>query len=298
MFDWDDLRYLIAVSRAGTLAAAARELGVQHTTVARRVAALEEGLGVPLIVKGGERIALTDAGRDILTHAQAMKGIADSIQRGAKSSEEHIAGVVRVTLPETLAGYLVRHLPELRARHAELIVNVLADVRPYDLLGGEADIAVRLHPKGEGDLVERKLGVVAWSIYASSSYIRERGRPEQLADYARHDLIGFEGALAASPGGAWFREHLPDAKFTMRGNGLLSIFNATLLGVGVTLLPCFMADPEPTLERLTTAAFSNRRIRVLVPADLARVPRVRAVFDFLAETFTRDETLFAGTSRV
>lgn len=298
MFDWDDLRYLIAVSRAGTLAAAARELGVQHTTVARRVAALEEGLGVPLIVKGGERIVLTDTGRDILAHAQAMKGIADSIQRGAKGAEERIAGVVRVTLPDTLAGYLVRHLGELRGRHADLIVNVLADPRPYDLLGGEADIAVRLHPKAEGELVERKLGVLAWSLYASTAYIKERGRPESLADYAQHDLIGFEGPLAASPGSEWFREHLPDAKFTMRGNGLLSIFNAILLGVGITMLPCFMADPEPTLVRLTSAAFSNRRIRVLVPADLSRVPRVRVVFDFLTEIFTRDEALFAGTSGV
>lgn len=298
VFDWNDLRYLLAVASAGSFAGAARELGVKHTTVARRIAALEVDLGVSLVRKGGDQLTLTPAGREVLARSNEMKLLADTIERRVARSDERVAGVVRVTLPDTVGGYLVKQLPALRARHPELTVNVLADLRVYDLLAGEADIAVRFHEHAEGDLVERKLGIAAWSLYASSGYVSARGKPRSLSDYAEHDLIGYEGAaLERSPGGVWFNTNLPNAKFAMRGNGILQIFNATLLGVGITLLPCFMADPEPTLVRLTPEVWSNRRIRMLVPSDLARVPRVRAVMDFLVEIFERDAELFAGTSR-
>ena len=297
MFDWNDLRYLLAVANAGTLAGAARELGVQHTTVGRRIAALEQDLGVALVVRGGDGLSPTKAGRAVAASAAEVKVLADAVARQVKGADERVAGVVRVTLPDSIAGYLVHQLPALRARHPELMVNVLADLRPYDLLAGEADIAIRMHSHGEPELLERRLAVGAWSLYASTAYVAERGVPAALADYAAHDLIGYDGVLDASPGGQWFRENLPNARFVMRGNNVLQIFNAALLGVGITLLPCFMGDPEPTLARLTPATFSNRRIRLLAPVDLARVPRVRAVIDFIVEVFHRDEVLFSGTSR-
>lgn len=297
MFDWNDLRHLLAVADGGSFAAAARELDVTHTTVARRIAALEESLGATLIVKGGERIALTEAGARAVASALQMRALADSVARGAQEAHERIAGTVRVTLPDTLAGYLVRQLPLLRAEHPDLLVNVLADVRAYDLLAGEADIALRVAAQSHADLVERRFGPVAWSVYASSGYLAARGRPATLEDYRAHDLIGYDGAAAHSPGGVWFRENLPDATFALRANGIPQIFNAALFGAGITLLPCFMADPEPMLVRLVPEAFSNRRLRMLVPAELARVPRVRAVLDFLAGILTRDVALFAGTSR-
>lgn len=300
MFDWNDLRYLRAIATAGSYAGAARELGVKHTTVARRVAALEEDLGVPLVRKGGEQLSLTDAGLEVLAQSDAMKAAADAVERRAAQHRdgERVEGLVRVTLPETIAGYFVKQLGALRERHPALTVNVLADVRVYDLLAGEADVAVRVAGKSEGDLMERRLGAVGWSLYASRSYVTARGAPSTAIALAGHDLIGYDGpALAASPGGVWLRENVLDAKFVMRGNGLLQIFNATLLGVGVTLLPCFLADPEATLVRLTSEVFSNRQLRLLFPAGLARVPRVRAVIDYLVEIFARDEALFAGTSR-
>ncbi|MBN8609448.1 MAG: LysR family transcriptional regulator [Deltaproteobacteria bacterium] len=297
MFDWNDLRYLRALSVAGSFAGAARELGVKHTTVARRIAALESDLGVALVRKGGEQITLTDAGLDVLVHANEMKVVSDAIERSVARHQhtDAVEGLVRVTLPDTLAGYFVIQLAALRARHPHLTVNVLADQRVYDLLGGEADLAVRIADHAQPELVERKLGVVAWSLYASKSYVAARGHPRSSAEFASHDLLGYDGAaLNASPGAAWFRDHLPDARFVMRGNNLLQLFNATILGTGVTLLPCFMAEREPTLLRLTAEAFHNRTIRLLFPADLKRVPRVRAVIDFLVEIFERDAALFGG----
>ncbi len=295
VFDWNDLRYLLAISEAGTLVGAARALGVKHTTVSRRLAALEHDLGARLLRKGAERYALTPAGEEVLALAAELKARADAVERRVAGSDSRVAGVVRVTMPETVAGWLVQQLPALRARHPDLVVNVLGDTRVYDLLSGEADLAIRL-AKGdnEGGLLERKLVPAAWSVYASRAYVARRGAPRTLADYAEHDLIGFEGAADRSPGGQWFRENVPDARFAMRGNGVVQIFNAAIMGFGVTLLPCFMADPEPSLARLTPEVFHNRRVRLLVPADLARLARVRAVMDFIVELFQRDAALFEG----
>jgi DNA-binding transcriptional LysR family regulator len=298
VFDWNDLRYLLAAARSGTLAGAARELGVKHTTVARRLAALESDLGTQLLRKGAEGYEATAAGTEVLALANELKDRADAIERRVARADARLAGVVQVTMPDTVGGYFVRQLPALCQRHPDLVVNVLADLRVYDLLAGEADIALRLHPASQGDLVERKLCVAAWSLYASRSYVEKRGIPHATADFASHDLLGYEGAaLEQSPGGVWFRENLPDAKFAMRCNGILQIFNATLMGAGITLLPCFMADAEPMLVRLTEGVFSNRRLRMLVPADRAKVARVRAVMDFIVEVLTRDADLFSGASR-
>jgi DNA-binding transcriptional LysR family regulator len=294
-FDWNDLRHLLAVASAGSLAGAARELGVKHTTVARRIAALEADLGVALVRKSGEGITLTDAGREVLARAGEIKAITDTIERRVGQRDTNIAGVVRVTMPDSVGGYVVKNLGPLRARHPELVVNVVTDLRVYDLLAGEADIAIRFAEKAEGDLIERVLGTPAWSVYASTGYVAVRGRPASIADYAKHDLIGIEGAaLNVSPAGEWLRANVPDAKFVMHGNTILQIFNAALLGTGIAVLPCFMADLEPTLVRLIPDSLANRRMRMLVPADLARVPRVRAVMDWFVEIFTRDKALFAG----
>ena len=294
VFDWNDLRYFLAVQKAGTLAGAARELGVKHTTVARRIAALEQDLGSQLLRRSGDHYTLTPAGTALLATAEEMKAQAAAIQRRVSQPDAKIEGVVRVTPPETVGGYLVRNLSPLRDRYPDLVVNVLSEQRVFDLLAGEADIAIRLHPKAEGDLIERKLCVAAWSVYASRAYVEKRGIPAAAEEFARHDLIGFDDALAGTPGGTWFRETLPDAQFVLRGNSISQIFTAALLGYGITSLPCFMGDAEPLLVRVMPHAFHNRMIRMLVPADLTRLSRVRAVMDYLVELFTRDAALFAG----
>jgi len=296
VYDWNDLRYLVAIAEAGTLAGAARALRVKHSTVARRLAALESDLGSKLLRKGADRYTLTPAGEEVLAFAGELKAKAEAIERRLGGADARVAGVVRITMPDTIGGWFVQQVPALRERHPELVVNVLADLRVYDLLAGEADIALRLHEKAEGDLVERKLCIAAWSVYASRGYIARRGAPKTLADYAKHDLIGYEGAADRSPGGEWFRENLPDAKFAMRCNGIIQILNATVMGFGITLLPCFMGDAEPTLVRLTPEVFHNRRIRMLVPRDVARLARVRAVMDYVVELFEREADRFEGTS--
>ncbi len=294
VFDWNDLRYVLAVARAGTLAGAARELGVKHTTVARRVEALEAALGTRLLARGAEGYTITAAGAEAVALAEELEKKADALARRVEGEDARVAGVVRVTLPETFAGYLVHQLPALRERHPELVVDLLADQRNYDLLAGEADLALRLFLKVEGDLIARDLCSAAWSLYAASAYVARRGVPATVAEYAGHDLLGYDAALATTPGAVWFRDNLPDARFAMRGNSILMVFNAAIAGFGIAHLPCFLGDAEATLARLTPEVFSNRQVRMLVHPDVARLGRVRAVMNFLVELFRRDGDLFAG----
>ena len=303
VFDWNDLRYLLAVADKGTLVGAARELGVKHTTVARRLAALEESLGAKLLRRGGEGHALTEAGREVIAVAAEVKAKAEAIQQRVAGADSRIAGLVRVTVPEPTGGYFVRRLPALRERYPDLVVDVLADLRMLDLAKGEADIAVRVNnapgglpPQHESDLVERKLGAASFALYASRAYLARRGTPETEAGLAEHDFIGVLGMSDRSASVAWLRETVPNARFVMRCNGFVQLLNAAIEGSGIAPLPCFLGDSEPFLVRVIPKAFPTGRLRVLVRPDLAKVPRIRATVDFIVELFRHDEALFDGSS--
>jgi DNA-binding transcriptional LysR family regulator len=297
VFDWGDLRYLLAVSRAGSFAGAARELGVKHTTVARRVGALEEALGARLVTKGKDSVGLTEAGAALKASAEEIERQAASIERRLAGEGARVEGVVRLTMPDAFAPYVAPRLPKLREQHPKLSVHILADHRVYDLEKGEADLALRIHPSTKPHYLERKLCSPNWSIYASRAYVRARGMPRSPADLKNHDLIGPDAEMNASPAAEWFREHVPDAQFEMRFNSVLQMLNAVTMGLGISPLPCFLADPEPELVRVLHNKVPNRIIRLVAHPEVARVARVRAVMDFLVDSFKRDAKLWAGELR-
>jgi DNA-binding transcriptional LysR family regulator len=297
VFDWGDLRYLLAVSRAGSFAGAARELGVKHTTVARRVEALELALGARLVAKGKDKVSLTEAGNALKDSAQEMEKVAASIERRLAGEGSRVEGVVRVTMPDAFAHYLAPRLPRLRERHPKLSVHILADARVYDLDKGEADLALRIHSSSKAHYLERKLCAPSWAIYASREYVRAKGAPKSIADLGDHELIGPEAEAQNSPGAAWLRENLPDAKYEMRFNTVVQMLNAVTMGLGISPLPCFLADGEPELVRVLPTTFRNRELRLVVHPDVARVARVRAVIDFVCDSFKRDAKLWAGELR-
>jgi DNA-binding transcriptional LysR family regulator len=295
VFDWGDLRYVLAVSRAGSFAGAARELGVKHTTVARRVSALEEALGARLVTKGKDKVALTDAGAALKASAEEMERLAASIERRLAGEGARIEGVVRVTMPDAIALYVAPRLPRLREQHPNLSVHILADARVYDLDEGEADLAIRVHPSTKPHYLERKLASAVWALYASRAYVRAKGTPASIADLASHDLIGPDAEATHSPGAAWLRENVPDAKYEMRFNSVVQIINAVMMGLGISPLPCFVADAEPELVRVWPETIPNiGALRLVAHPDVARIARVRAVIDFLTDSCKRDAKLWAG----
>jgi DNA-binding transcriptional LysR family regulator len=173
-------------------------------------------------------------------------------------------------------------------------VEILSGNRAFDLMRGEADLAVRIRPTTEPDLVTRKIGVAGWALYGTQPYVARRGAPASAGDLRGHDVVAFDESLGAIPGALWLQKHGEGTSCVMRANSIVSAFNAVILGLGVSVLPCFMADPEPTLERLAPQVLGGRDIFVVVHPDMARVARVRAVMDFVVESFERDAALWSG----
>jgi DNA-binding transcriptional LysR family regulator len=296
--DWNDFRYFLAIARAGTFAGAARELGVEHTTVGRRLTALETALGTRLFIRGPEGLTPTCAGRDMLPLAEEIAARAQAIERRVSGDDSRIDGTVRVSVSEALSAYLIKQSAALRDRHPGLMVEMLIGNHASNLLRGEADLAVRARPVTEPDLVARKLVCAGWSLYASPDYVARKGTPPAPETLSGHDIITFDDSLASTPGGTWFGAHGGGSNVAMRGNSVVAVLNAAICGMGVAVLPCFLAGPEPRLQRLSPRILGDRDVYLVVHPDLARVARVRAVMDFIVELFERDAALWTGVSNV
>jgi DNA-binding transcriptional LysR family regulator len=292
--DWNDLRYFLAIARAGTLAGAARELGVEHTTVGRRLAALESALDVRLFTRGPSGLLLTEAGSDILQDVESLAEQVENIRRRVAGGDTRVAGTVRLTIPESGNTYFVQNLATLRERHPELLIEVLSDNRELDIRRGEADVAVRFRDTTDTELVQRKAGPAGWSLYASAAYIARKGPLASAEDLSGHDVIGFDASLSEITGALWLRTHARDANVVLRGNSISAVMNAACVGFGVAPLPCFTAAQESGLVRLTPKLIGFRDIVIAVHPNLARTARVRATVDFLLELFARDQPLWSG----
>lgn len=295
--DWNDLRYFLAVARAGTLAAAARDLGVEHTTVGRRIGALEASLGTRVFVRGKDGFALTAAGQAMLADVGAIAELVEKIERGVAGHDARVAGTVRLTVPEAAVSFMVQQLPALRERHPELVVELLSGNRAFDLRRGEADLALRFLDVTDGELVARRIGSAGWALYAAPAYLERRGRPSAPSALDGHEVLGFDASLAEVTGAQWLAAHAKNASIVHRGNSIAAIANAASVGLGIAPLPCFVGDAEPSLVRVADEVIGSRDILLVAHPDLSRVARVRATMDFLVDVFARTADLWSGGAR-
>jgi DNA-binding transcriptional LysR family regulator len=292
--DWNDLRYFLAIARTGSLARAAKELCVEHTTVSRRLGALEADLGARLFARGPGGLTLTPAGQSILPVVEAVATQIGSLERTVSGADGRVAGVVRLTIPESGNAYFMEQLAQLRSRHPDLLIELISDNRPLDIRRGEADLAVRFAANVDQELVIRKAGTAGWSLYASPEYVHRKGALASRDDLCGHELIGFAEVLAAIEGARWLRSLDPAPNVVLRGNSLAAVAHAAAAGIGIAPLPCFVASSEPALVRLTPELIGQRDILLVIHPDLVRVARVRATVDFLLEVFRRDAARWSG----
>lgn len=292
MMDWDDLRYFLAAFRHRTMAGAARELGCEHTTVGRRIAALESALATSLFTRTPEGLVPTQVAIDLAPLAEKTARAIAEISSVAAQRDTRLAGVVRLTTPEAFAGFVIKRLVELRQQYPEVVVEVLSDNRVLDVARGEADVALRFAPTTQNDLVARKLSEVNGAIYASPSYIARRGAA--VEPLAGHDVVGYDESLANVPGARWLARHGDGATVVFRGNSLLSVLTAAAEGLGLAVLPCWLADPDPRLQRLSAPGLTSGSLYLVTHPDVAKIARVRTVLDFLVDVIQRDRALLVG----
>lgn len=285
--DWNDLRHFLAVYRQRSLAGAARELGCEYTTVGRRIGALEETLGTRLFTRARDGMSPTPAADSLMPLAESVERATQAIERRIGGLDERIDGTVKVTCPDGFDSYLVTQLQELRARHPELRVEIVADFRTLDLLRGDADIAVRMTATTQPDLLVRKLCDIKWLMFASDAYVERHGVPSPIENLRGHEIVGFGPKFVRSPGTVWLDAHQEGATVACRCNTLHAVVQATQAGIGLTVIPQHLGTLAK-LRLLAPDVLGSRSISLVVHPDLAKVARIRTVMTFLADAILRD----------
>jgi DNA-binding transcriptional LysR family regulator len=294
-FDWGDLRYLLAVERAGSFAAAARRLRVDQATVGRRLRALQAAAGTPLLERTSRSLALTEAGRRALAAAEAMDEAALRLERSLEAARPEVAGVLRITATDALAtGLLAPRLPALLARHPALRVELHAGNERLSLSRREADLALRLARPVEPTVAARRAGSLGFALYASRVYLRARGRPG-AAGLREHALLGYDPDLGTATATAWVDE-VPGGRVVLRASTAAALAAAAAAGLGIAALPCFLADPEPELVRVLPEVRA-RELWIAVHADVRRSPRARAGLEFLSGLLAEEAGALRGEGR-
>ncbi|MGO9603875.1 MAG: LysR family transcriptional regulator [Candidatus Binataceae bacterium] len=290
-WEWDDIRFFLATAREGSLSGAARALGVDHVTVGRRLAALEEQLGAKLLNRTPDGFATTPVGQAILKQCETMEVAALSLERLAAGHDARAAGPVRVTATEAFAcALIVPGIVALREKHPELQIDLLPSVRALDVSRREADLAVRVSLRRPSDpgLVCRRLGDVGSMLYASPKYLAARGIPRPGQGLAGHDVITYLGWPTAM-GVRFMGESLEGARISARSNDHFVRVRATAAGLGISELTCFFVDDHPELTRVwPDRAPILRPVWLVMHEDLRRAARVRVVASAIVAAFERE----------
>ena len=277
MADWEDLHHFVTLAREGTLSAAARTLGVDHATVARRVAALEDSTGLKLIDRRSRATTLTDDGKRIAMVAAPMEEAAFAIGRAAQAAKPGVDGEVTVSAPPNFASSVIApQLVRLRQQYPGIRIKLIGEKRQASLSRREADIALRLMRPVEAGLFVRKIGSFGFSLYGAPGYL-EKTPPHAFA------FIGYDASLADSPQEIWLRSIIGEREVVLRTNDLETQAAAARSGLGIAALPHYLGDGDPRLERhVVTQRPVSRDVWLAVHRDLRQVPAVRAVMEFLA----------------
>jgi DNA-binding transcriptional LysR family regulator len=297
--DWTALRDFLAVAETGSLSRAARRLGVSQPTLTRRMAALEERLRTELFRRTPRGVELSEAGESILPAARQMEQEAHSALLAISGRDTALAGLVRITATEGLGvHWLTPALVEFQRAHPAIEIQLLLQTQVLNLLQREADIAVRLSRPLQADLVARKVGELAFALYASRDYLERHGRPTSPDDLAQHRCVAFDEATSWHSGpGASLQRVLSAATVAFRANSGQAQLAAIRAGCGVGAAVCFLAERHPELEQVLPGSEIALELWLITHPALRRSARMRAVFDFLVQRFADARELLGGPQR-
>jgi DNA-binding transcriptional LysR family regulator len=284
--DWDNLRFFLELSRTGTLVGAARRLAVDHTTVARRIQALEKQVGGPLFSREADGHRLTEAGRRLQPQVEAMESAFRTVERAAPASQEGLSGLVRIGATEGFGTVvLAPQLALFAQQHPKLVIDLLAMPRLVHLSRREADIVISLERPARGPVVVTKLSDYVLRLYASKQYLARHAPIRSREDLRGHTFISYVDDLLFSKELQYLDELYKPDSFALRSTSILAQHQATAAGAGIAVLPAFIAERDKSLRRvLPDEANFTRTFWMSVPAETRHLARMKAVWDFLRET--------------
>ena len=288
--EWSDLRFALELGRQGSVRATARELGVSHSTVLRRLRALQESVGAELFVDKGQGYEPTAAGRDVVQTAEAVEESITGLERRVSGRDARLAGPVRVTLPDPFAPVMGPIFAAIAHQHPEIELTVGLSTSYVDLAHRAADVAIRTAESPPPDLVGRRIGVAAVGIYGSHKYLRGR----DTTDLESLSWVGWERG-STMWFARWMGAHVPRAHVAMRVSAAWGLREGVDAGAGVAIVPCALGEARPGWQRIQLVPDGATPLWVLTHRDLRHAQRVRVVRDEIAQAIRDRRSIFEGT---
>jgi DNA-binding transcriptional LysR family regulator len=291
---WDDLRYVLAVHRTGSLAGAARALNVSHVTVFRRIECLEKDLGVRLFDRKRQGYVATALAAEIVQQAEQVEEQINALERRVWRQDSEVHGTVRLTSTDTIsATVLPGVLARLREKHPRLVIENIISHDQFSITRRDADIAIRHTISPPEMLIGHPLTQVHYAIYAGKKFAPRRGG--KPPDFARLPWVSPDDSPVEYRFIKWIREHGHEPQVVLRCNSFVALAGAVKAGVGVGILSCFTAESLGGLVRLSPPIREVEwQYWVLTHPELRDVARVATVYSFLRKAFAELRPLFHG----
>ncbi len=283
MINWDDLYYFVVVARAGNLSRAARILGVNHSTVFRRIAGLESSLGLRLFDRKSDGYELTEAGKIIMEVASQVDADISALDLRLSGKDVQLSGTIRITTSDILiTNFLPPHLLSFRQKYPGIEIDLIADNTFTNLANREADIALRLCRNPPKELVGEKIAVLGWALYASQSYLAEHGRPGSPEELGNHFIVSGDESLPQITPTSWLMSYAPEEAVVLRSNSVMNLFSTIKAGIGMGMLPCHIGDPEPTIDAVfPPGAALTSDLWVLTHGELRKTAAISAFMEHM-----------------
>ena len=294
--NWDDLRVFLEVARLGQIAPAARRLKVDHATVSRRIAHLEDVLDVKLFKRTQAGMSLNESGRKVLDYAQAMEKHALAAADVTEAVNPKYAGTVRIATMEGIASfYLAYRVDRLRAAYPELRLELVSSPQTVNLTRRDADLFLSFFkPSGRG-LDVKKIGSFELRLYASPAYLRRHGTPHNRDDLTKHLFVDYIDDLVAIDAVRWLADVIASPNTVFTSNSAIAQYHAAVAGVGIALLPSFLAARDQRLKPLLVGEASvTRDLWLSAHHGVSENPRVRAVIEFITGSVAEDQEYLLG----
>jgi len=296
MYDWNDLRYFLELSRQGKLIRAATRLQVDHTTVSRRITALEKQLDVRLFDKSPRGYQLTDAGLRLLPMAEEIETRSHRLYQDISGKDARLSGTVRVATSEGLGTHVIaNHVAEFHQEHPDIVIELVAETRRMSLSKREADIAITFGRPDSGRLIGWKLCDYRLKLYATREYLDSHAPIHTVEDLSQHHFVSYIDDLIEMPELRFFESTIRNAHVVFRSTNVSAQVNAINCGIGLGLLHGFMLPEEPQLVAVLHDEVSVQRAYwLMVHEDLRHVARVDAVCGFLTRVLRENQKMMMG----
>ncbi|WP_373086140.1 LysR family transcriptional regulator [Sneathiella sp.] len=296
IFDWNDIRFFLELSRKGRLTEVAKSLKVDHTTVSRRVLALEEKLDAKLFEATSRGFVLTQAGERLLPEAEVMESASAVIQDNVGGENQTLTGTVRLGVPEGFGSqFLAKELAVFQSLHPKIELEFVANDRFVSLSKREADLSITLARPQSGRLISRKLTDYRLRLYATRTYLQTHPPIMSVEDLRSHNFISYIDELVPDPQLLYLNDVIGNPSIGLKSSSIVFQFQATLAGAGISILHCFVADEYPELVCLLPDEIEIERTYWLnTPEDIHDLARIKAVSQFLSDVVGRQRKKLLG----